>query len=83
MFFLVLILLSVKQSNSLVTIGTCLSHNSAIDLRWVKRWKTELELCVRLVARGCFQDDEKLDTDTLFASAPSWSLYIDAAFHCS
>ena len=26
---------------------------------------------MRLVARGCFQDDEELDTDTVFASAPS------------
>ena len=46
-------------------------YNSAIDLRWVKRWKTDSELRMRLVARGCFQDDEKLDTDTLFASTPS------------
>ena len=45
-------------------------NNSAIDLRWVKRWKTHSELRMRLVARGCFQDDEKLDTDTLFASTP-------------
>ena len=44
-------------------------YDSAIDLRWVKPWKTESELRMRLVARGCFQDDEKLDTDTLFAGA--------------
>ena len=46
-------------------------YASAIDLRWVKRWKTESELRMRLVARGCFQDDEELDTDTVFASTPS------------
>ena len=28
------------------------SYVSAIDLRWVKRWKTESELRMRFVARG-------------------------------
>ena len=37
--------------------------HSAIDLQWVKRWKSESELRMRLVARGCFQEDEKLDSD--------------------
>ena len=26
---------------------------------------------MRLVARGCFQEDEKLDSDSLFATTPS------------
>ena len=70
-----------KEMDSMKTFGvyteipidkvTQEQYDSAIDLRWVKRWKTESELRMRLVARGCFQDDEKLDTDTLFASTPS------------
>ena len=31
---------------------------SAADLKWVKRWKSESALRVRLVARGSFQEDE-------------------------
>ena len=46
-------------------------RDSAIDLKWVKRWKTESELRMRLVARGCFQEASKLDSDTLYASTPS------------
>ena len=46
-------------------------RDSAIDLKWVKRWKTESELRVRLVARGCFQEASKLDSDNLYASTPS------------
>ena len=46
-------------------------RDSAIDLKWVKRWKTESELRMRLVARGCFQEASKLDSDNLYASIPS------------
>ena len=46
-------------------------RDSAIDLKWVKRWKTESELRMRLVACGCFQEASKLDSDTLYASTPS------------
>ena len=45
-------------------------RDSAIDLKWVKRWKTESELRMRLVAR-CFQEASKLDSDILYASTPS------------
>ena len=46
-------------------------QRSAMDLKWVKRWKSESEMRMRLVACGCFQEDEKLDSDSLFASTPS------------
>ena len=45
--------------------------SNAIGVRWVKRWKTDTELRMRLVVQGCYQDATKLDTDSLFASTPS------------
>ena len=44
---------------------------SAIGLKWVKRWKSDEELQMRLVAQGCYQDDSALDSDSVFASTPS------------
>ena len=43
----------------------------AIGLKWVKRWKSDEELRMRLVAQGCYQDDSSLDSDSVFASTPS------------
>ena len=44
---------------------------NAIGVKWVKRWKTDTELQMRLVVQGCYQDAQALDSDTLFASTPS------------
>ena len=44
---------------------------SVIGLKWVKRWKSDEELRMRLVAQGCYQDDSALDSDSVFASTPS------------
>ena len=46
---------------------------SAIDLKWVKRWKSESELRMRLVSRGCFQENEKLDSIACLLALHHWS----------
>ena len=40
-------------------------RDSAIDLKWVKCWKTKSELRMRLVARRCFQKASKLEVGPL------------------
>ena len=45
--------------------------NEALDCRWVKVWKNEIDLRCRVVVRGCFQNVEKNEEDNLFASTPS------------
>eukprot|EP00439_Symbiodinium_sp_Y106_P041349 s1009_g5.t1 len=45
--------------------------NEALDCRWVKVWKNEIDLRCRVVVRGCFQSVEKNEEDNLFASTPS------------
>ena len=46
--------------------------DGAIGVCWVKRWKTDVELRMRLVVQGCFQNaSSKIDTDSLYASTPS------------
>ena len=37
--------------------------DSALDCKWVKRWKTANTVRCRLTARGCFQ--ENMDQDTV------------------
>ena len=44
---------------------------NAIGVKWVKRWKTDTDLRMRLAVQGCYQDAQALDSDTLFASTPS------------
>ncbi len=45
--------------------------DNAIGVRWVKRWKTDIELRMRLVVQGCFQDSSSIDVDSIYASTPS------------
>ena len=45
--------------------------NEALDCRWVKVWKNEIDLRCRVVVRGCFRNVEKNEEDNLFASTPS------------
>ena len=45
--------------------------DNAIGVRWVKRWKTDVELRMRLVVQGCFQDSSSIDVDSIYASTPS------------
>ena len=37
----------------------------------MKRWKTDIELRMRLVVQGCFQDSSSIDVDSIYASTPS------------
>ena len=34
-------------------------------------WKTDIELRMRLVVQGCFQDSSSIDVDSIYASTPS------------
>ena len=43
--------------------------DNAIGVRWVKRWNVELRM--RLVVQGCFQDSSSIDVDSIYASTPS------------
>ena len=56
-----------------VPIDQCSQEDidNAIGVRWVKRWKTDIELRMRLVVQGCFQDSSSIDVDSIYASTPS------------
>ena len=56
-----------------VPIDQCSQEDidNAIGVRWVKRWKTDVELRMRLVVQGCFQDSSSIDVDSIYASTPS------------
>ena len=56
-----------------VPVENCSSEQvkGAIGVKWVKRWKSDIELRMHLVVQGCFQDSRQLDLDSLFASTPS------------
>ena len=41
--------------------------DNVIGVRWVKRWKTDVELRMRLVVQGCFQDSSSIDVDSIYA----------------
>ena len=53
-----------------VPIDQCSQEDidNAIGVRWVKRWKTHVELRMRLVVQGCFQDSSSIDVDSIYAS---------------
>ena len=56
-----------------VPIDQCSQEDidNAIGVRWVKKWKTDVELRMRLVVQGCFQDSSSIDVDSIYASTPS------------
>ena len=56
-----------------VPIDQCSQEDidQAIGVRWVKRWKTDTELRMRLVVQGCYQDSSSIDVDSIYASTPS------------
>ena len=71
----------IKEMNSMkefdvydeVMVKDCTDEqvSEALDCRWVKVWKNETDLRGRVVVRGCFQNVEKTEEDSLFASTPS------------